>query len=154
MKKTSNASGLNFAHARTPEQKAQMERIRKEGICPFCPEHLKANHRAPIEWKGRHWAITKNDYPYAGTALHYLAISTSHMTKIAQISDEAFAELGRHMKRISKRNRLPGGVLVMRFGDTKRTGATIEHVHAHLIAGGPLSPKAEKIKVTVGYKKK
>src|SRR3954469_23499032 len=54
-------------HARTDEQRRHMEELEAAGICVFCPEHVEAHHREPIESKGEHWYVTKNDFPYVGT---------------------------------------------------------------------------------------
>ena len=40
----------------------------------------------------------------------------------------------------------------MRFGDVEYTGATISHLHAHIIVGGPENSKREDLKVKVGFK--
>ena len=154
MKRKKSSAFLNLSHARTGAQRTQMEEIIKEGICPFCEEHLRRTHAAPVEWRGKYWSITKNDYPYEGTTHHYLAITREHLTDIRELSDASSAELMRHFKKIAKLKKIKGGTVVMRFGDTNRTTATIEHLHAHIIAGGRESKAADKIKVSVGYKKK
>ena len=63
-----------MAHARTDEQRRHMEELEAAGICVFCPEHFEANHREPVELSGEHWYVTKNDFPYVGTAAHYLIV--------------------------------------------------------------------------------
>src|SRR5207244_1732587 len=49
---------------RGPEQRRYMEDLEAAGICVFCPDHFATYHREPIEIEGRHWYVTKNDYPY------------------------------------------------------------------------------------------
>lgn len=147
-----SGSGFNMRHVRTSEQRAQMEQIAAKGICPFCKEHLERTHRAPILWTGRWWSVTKNDYPYEGSELHYLFIYNKHVETLDGVQPEAFAELMEHVQRASLEHGIPGGTLFMRFGDSDYTGATVAHLHAHLVAGARAGESEDKLKVTVGYK--
>jgi diadenosine tetraphosphate (Ap4A) HIT family hydrolase len=141
---------MNIESARDPAQRAQMEDLARRGICPFCSEHLKENHREPIEREGVYWVVTKNDYPYEGTASHYLFIHREHITRVEETSPEAFKELREHVAWVAEK--FPGGTFLLRSGDTTITGATISHLHAHFIVGGPPQPGGEKIKVSIGHK--
>lgn len=142
---------MNLGNARVPAQRAQMEEIARRGICPFCPEHLLAIHAAPIEWQGEWWSVTKNDYPYEGTETHYLLILRPHMTRVDELPPEAMTEFGAHIARLSKE--VPGGAVLMRWGDISMTGASIAHLHAHFIVGGPSKEGAEKLKTNIGFMK-
>lgn len=51
---------VDLANARLPEQCGAMERILARGHCPFCPENLALEHKAPILHEGTHWVLTKN----------------------------------------------------------------------------------------------
>lgn len=143
---------MNLSNARLPAQLAQMEDIARRGICPFCEPHLAHTHREPIEWGDTWWVVTKNDYPYKGTTLHYLLICRSHVTRLDELPSEAMAEFGEHIAQLSKN--IPGGVVLMRWGDTSMTGATIAHLHAHFIVGGPPVEGTKKLKASIGYMKK
>ena len=56
-----------------------MAALEAAGICVFCPEHVAEHHRQPIEFSGEHWYVTRNDYPYPGTAAHYLIVPHRHV---------------------------------------------------------------------------
>lgn len=142
---------MNLSNAREEAQRKQMEDLSRQGICPFCPDHLEKTHREPIERRGAWWSITKNDYPYEGTTTHYLLIYIPHITRLDEISPEAMLEFNDHLAWLSKN--IPGGSVVMRWGDTSMTGGSISHLHAHFIVGGPEKEGGEKIKTTVGNKK-
>lgn len=129
-----------------------MAKILAEGICPFCPKYLEKYHDNPIEKKGKWWSITRNDYPYEGSTLHYLFIYKRHIENASEISTPAFAELINHIKQLIKKYKLPAGSLVMRFGDSDYTSASVTHLHAHLIVGGKKSKDKEELNVPVGYK--
>jgi ATP adenylyltransferase len=151
---TDPKSLLYLGHARTEEQRQHMSELAAEGICPFCDEHLEREHREPIEARGTWWSVTKNDHPYKGARLHYLLIYRSHATTLAELPLEAFTELGAHLQWLEQTHDLPGGTFFMRFGDMPHTGATIAHLHAHVVVGASAGESTEKLKVSVGYKVK
>ncbi|MBI4121092.1 MAG: dihydrofolate reductase [Parcubacteria group bacterium] len=126
--------------------------VKKDGVCPFCGEdNLRKYHREPIIREGEHWFVTKNDYPYWGTKLHFLFIHKEHITTLAEMRPQAFVELMEHVNWITATFGIPGATLVFRFGDTSHTCATVMHLHAHLIVGAPRTEGAQKIKVAAGY---
>ena len=51
-----------------------MEELEAAGVCIFCPEHVGAYQREPVEHSGEHWYVKRNDFPYAGTRAHYLIV--------------------------------------------------------------------------------
>jgi len=143
---------LNFHHARAGQQTEKMKKIASEKICPFCPKYLAKYHDAPIEKKGRYWAVTQNDYPYEGSRWHFLFIHRRHIEQASQITGPAFAELSQHLKYLIKKYKLPAGGFFMRFGNSDYTGATVIHLHAHLIVGGARNKKTKPLDVPLGYK--
>lgn len=126
---------FNFKNARFSEQLNKMKEMHKLGICMFCKEGMKKYHGAPILREKKWWFVTKNDYPYEGTKVHILIAYKKHIDSINNISSGAMTELLGHIKWIIKKYKMPGGVFAMRFGDTNYTGATIKHLHAHIILG-------------------
>lgn len=144
---------LNLKNARKPAQIKQMIELKKQGICPFCQKHLSKTHANPVEMNGEYWVVTKNDYPYNGTKIHYLLIHKKHISKISQISPKASIELIRLIKKICRKHSVLGETLVMRSGDTSYTGASIEHLHAHVISGAKQNKKAEILTTTIGWKR-
>jgi diadenosine tetraphosphate (Ap4A) HIT family hydrolase len=75
-------------------------------------------------------------YPYNGTRRHILFISRRHVESPAMLSPAAWRELGALSKWAIQSFRIPGGSIFMRFGNTEYTGATINHLHAHIVSGG------------------
>ena len=139
-------------HGRSDEQKANMERIRLDGVDPFDWENLPQYHEQPIMRTGIYWLITPNEYPYEGTKLHLLLIYKDAVKLPSETAPEAWKELGEHMSWIEKEFELKGGTLLMRFGDPALTGGTVDHLHLHVIVGSENSAGKEKIKASVGYK--
>jgi len=147
-----NKSPVNLNHSRGENQRKNMEESLKVGVCLFCPKHIKKYHSSPIEKNGKFWMVTKNDYPYEGTKHHYLFIYRKHIDSLAKITTEGMKEFLVHLKWLEKKFKIQGGSILMRFGDSNRTSATITHLHAHLIVGGK-GPNRDRISTFVGYKK-
>jgi ATP adenylyltransferase len=144
---------LNLENARFPEQLNQMEDLAKKGICPFCRKDFEIHHKEPVLREGKNWLVTKNDYPYEGSKLHLLLVYKKHVDSIEKISEKGITELFNHIKWIRKEFKIPGGAFVMRFGDIHYNGASIYHLHAHVIAGYKQNPNSESLKIKIGYKK-
>lgn len=130
-----------------------LKKIEKDGVCPFCPAYF-VHHPKPILFNGKHWLITENIAPYEGTRLHFLLLHKKHAEHLDQITPAAWNELRALVSKTVKKFKMPGGSFFMRFGDTKYTGASVAHLHAQLLMGRAQSAKTEKIKVTLGHKKK
>ncbi len=143
---------------RSDEQKTRMEKAAKENICPFCSEGLKVIHKLPIETDIGKFFITKSAFPYEGTEYHYLIISKEHITEPAQLSSEHWQDIGKSFNWVLENTKMTGGGMFLRFGDMKKNGSSVAHVHLHVISGnsGEFDPEEtrESLKVKLGYKKK
>lgn len=111
-----------------------MEKLEHDGVCIFCPEHFAAFNREPVEIAGKHWYVTKNDYPYSGTRAHYLIVSNLHVRSFDELPDDAGAELW-SLKRELKQRLSPLAVAtVERSGDMRYNGGSVAHLHVHFVA--------------------
>ena len=120
-------------------------KIANDGVCPFCSEHLAKYHKKPLENKV-FWTITDNMYPYKPSKHHRLIIHREHIAHIDQVSPPAWHELMEiFIKEVAER-KITGGTLIMRFGDTKFTGASVSHLHAHIVQSDPDDPAYDKTK--------
>ena len=142
---------FNLGNARTPEQLEKMKKLTEKGACVFCKECLEEYHDHPIEEYGKFWIITKNDYPYANTKTHYLLIHREHITHIKELSDEAKVEYFNFTEKIAKLHNSPGASVTMRFGDDRFTGASIAHLHAHVICGYEKTSESKPITTVVAW---
>ncbi|MFA6969651.1 MAG: HIT domain-containing protein, partial [Candidatus Paceibacterota bacterium] len=107
------------------------------GFCPFCEEHLIKHHRQPLEYKNKHWLVTKNSWPYEGSRYHFLFITRSHVEATEDLSPVMWADLQKLYRKVVREKNIKGATLLLRSGDTKTTGASVNHLHAHLIVGSP-----------------
>ncbi|MBI2590226.1 HIT domain-containing protein [Candidatus Berkelbacteria bacterium] len=124
---------------RNSEYQQVIATINKEARCPFCSDNFKY-HKKPIlrEFKG--WMITESSWPYPKTQLHLLLIAKAHHERLGELSDADWQAIGQLVAWAEKKFGLPGGALALRFGETRYTGATVCHLHAHIIV-----PTVDKI---------
>ncbi len=129
-----------------------LEEIVAQGFCPFCEEHLLKHHRKPILFRTESWLVTENSWPYEGTRHHFLCIALAHVEKIED-SPSLLADLQQAYAKIITNYCLDGATLMIRSGNTHVTGASVTHLHAHIIVGGERTEKTEPLRAVVGYKK-
>ncbi|MEK7195226.1 MAG: HIT domain-containing protein [Patescibacteria group bacterium] len=108
--------------------------IKKDEICPFCPENLSKYHKKPILEENDYWLLTENMYPYSGAKCHLLAIHKVHIEDVSQVSKEAWGGLLEIIQRETEKINIKGGTFYMRFGNTAHTGASVVHLHANLVS--------------------
>ena len=121
------------------------------GFCPFCEEHFFKHHRKPIEVVTKHWLVTENTWPYKGSRFHFLFIARTHVEKTEGLSPAAWADLQTQYRALVKRYRIKGATLFIRSGDMEMTGATVTHIHAHLVGGGRRTKNPKPIKALIGF---
>jgi diadenosine tetraphosphate (Ap4A) HIT family hydrolase len=124
-----------FENSRTPAQLAEMRRLDALGRCLFCPDVLAAHPRQQILLRTEHWSVTPNEFPYRGTALHLLLVPGQHATDMLDLDEAVRQDFWAALGLVRDHYRLGHYGLGIRNGDCARTGATIRHVHAHVLVG-------------------
>jgi ATP adenylyltransferase len=122
---------------RTPEQLAEMERLEADGLCLFCADGLRTVARQKILFQTPHWIVTPNEFPYPGSRLHLMLVPHRHVGDILDLDAEAQAGFWTALGWVRDRYELTYYGLGMRNGDCRYTGATVRHVHAHVLVGDP-----------------
>jgi ATP adenylyltransferase len=122
---------------RTPEQLAEMRRLEAAGVCLFCPDELARHARAAGFLHTRHWTVLPNDFPYAGTSLHLLLVPRQHAGDLLELDALAQADFFAALAAARDRYGLGHYGLGVRNGDCRYTGATIAHLHAHVVVAPP-----------------
>lgn len=140
---------VNLAHSRTDAQKVVMQQIAEDGVCPFCQEHFLKYHPKPILKTGKYWLATENAFPYEGARVHLLFVYLEHIT-LPPSDGEQLIELFDLLAWARNEYQILGGTLVMRFGENKYNGASVDHLHAHLIVGDADKPGHKGVRVKVG----
>jgi len=142
----------NAEIVRREEYVKVLDKIIKEGMCPFCEENLMKHHTQPILFKSKHWLVTKNAWPYEGTQYHFLLIARTHVECIEKISKEAWSDLHKHWNKLQREHKFNGGTFFIRSGNVIMTGATVRHLHANIVVGKQRDDKAESIRTVIGFK--
>lgn len=118
--------------AKSEEYGSVIETIANEGKCPFCPDNFKY-HKNKILKKYSEWFITRSSWPYENADEHFLIIGENHKEHISDLDSRDMIEVNFLAKWAVAEFKLEGGVLALRFGATEYTGATVCHLHFHLI---------------------
>lgn len=126
---------------RTDEQLADMLALERAGVCVFCHLDQEILHRT------EHWTVTPNEFPYPGTRLHLLLVPHEHVPDLLDLSPSAQTDFWSVLGWIRAEYRLEFYGLGARCGDCARTGATIVHVHAHVIVGDVEKPDHEPVRM-------
>lgn len=128
---TPTKSLVDSRNARAEGYGETIREIISEGVCPLCPP-MKWHPNPILKDDGR-WIVTKNSHPYENSKHHFLMISKKHIELLSDLSPEDLRSILDLVNWAAKEFNIKGGGLTMRFGDTLYTGATIMHLHAHLI---------------------
>ena len=130
-----------------------MQQIEKDGVCPFCRTNLATYHREPVLWDNAGWLITENDYPYEGSRHHLLLICKRHLDNLLQLDSSDYLDLREAVNWVIRRWQIKGGTFLLRFGKMSYNGASVRHLHAHIIVGAKRSRRTESLKVKIGYRR-
>jgi len=117
-------------NVRTGEQYARMQETIGRGICPFCDPMRYTDGKTLRE--GGYWRVIHNDFPYKHQQQHVLIVPINHVTDIGQIGAMMWAELFTLFQWSVDEFQIPGGGLVMRFGDLTYNAGTVAHLHVHI----------------------
>ncbi|HET7630528.1 MAG TPA: HIT domain-containing protein [Candidatus Saccharimonadales bacterium] len=139
----------NLDNARHDDQRQVMEAINSEGHCPFCSQNLARYHKQPIIRQGEHWLLTPNQWPYEHTREHLLAITAYHTEALKDLRPGSFEELQQHMQWAEQAFNIASGGLAMRFGKVESNGATVRHLHMHLIVPDEARPDDAKVRFKI-----
>ncbi len=127
---------VDVKHAWTPEYKKVLEEINESGECPapFCKD--KGNgHKHSIEYRTNWWKVTRNTFNYQNALHAFLIIPVNHIENFSELTTEEWKDLRNVIRYLIKRYDLKGYSLVWRMGEKSHTGASVSHLHAHLICG-------------------
>ncbi len=129
---------VNINNARKGEYKKVIEKIASTGRCPFCKENF-VYHKKPIFKRKNGWFLTGVSWPYKNTRCHLMILGEKHREEFAELKKKDFETISYLARWAIKKYKIKGGALAIRFGDTDYTGASVAHLHFHLI-----SPKINK----------
>ena len=121
----------NIENSRTTSQVARMQTTAAKGKCPLCNGNNFRKHNKVI-WRGKYWRAWFNPFPYSGHSSHIVLATIAHITNFAELSPQAGLEWFMANQFLIKKYNLPGGGIVMRFGDNEYNAGTLFHCHSHI----------------------
>ena len=136
---------VNPDYAKGKHYQRAMKEIVLAAVCPLCPKTMRW-HTKPILRRHSGWLITENFSPYKNTRHHLILVREKHAEHFAQLTATDWASIATLVRWALVRFRIRGGAVALRFGDTTYTGATVAHLHLHLIV-----PKVKKGKASPVY---
>jgi ATP adenylyltransferase len=145
---------VEIANAHTPEYRRTLEQIAEQQSCPapFCIDEAEY-HIHPVEHRGS-WKITRNTFNYQDALHAFLLVPKRHVAYPWELSMEEREELNTLVEELVRTYELKGLTQFMRFGEKSHTGASITHLHVHLVAGHPKTVDSEPIFAVIGFKPK
>lgn len=123
-------------NTRLENQKKVYDKINEIGHCPFCEENLFEYHKKPIIKTGKFWILTDNQWPYDKIKHQVLAIYKTHIEHLEEMDPDAAKELIEMFQEESRKRKIPGGGIAIRFGSNPEKGSygnSVLHIHAHMI---------------------
>jgi len=129
---------VNLKNARKGEYRKVIEKIILTGKCPFCKEDFKY-HTKPVFKQKNGWFLTENSWPYKDSRRHLIILGDKHKENFFELTKKDLETVAFLANWAIKEYKIKGGALAIRFGDTDFTGASVSHIHFHLI-----SPKINK----------
>jgi diadenosine tetraphosphate (Ap4A) HIT family hydrolase len=119
-------------YAKSKDYAKVLNDIQSDAKCPFCPDNFKY-HKNPILKKDKTWIITQSSWPYKNSQNHFLIICKKHKEEFSDLKASDFKSVMALSNWAIKKFNIKGGALALRFGETSHTGATVCHLHFHLI---------------------
>lgn len=123
---------VDTRNARTEKYRKVLERIAADRVCPFCPSNFRYHTRPVLKRRGS-WLATRNFNPYPGSRHHFLLVGKDHKEKLCELTLKDMGDILWLIAWIERKHNLKGGGIAMRFGNSRYNGATVSHIHCHLI---------------------
>lgn len=124
---------VDTSKVRSDEMRKVYEDLEARGICPFCAEHRDEHLTGARVMQTDHWIVTYNNWPYDHTDLHLMITCNYHAEHFSDLRPGSFEDLGDILKQLEKQFHFNHGGFVGRFGNVLKTGASVAHLHFHVI---------------------
>ncbi|MBI2013353.1 MAG: hypothetical protein HYS87_00770 [Candidatus Colwellbacteria bacterium] len=140
---------IDKRYAKSEYYKEVLTEINESRVCPFCPKHFKW-HKKPILRVRGGWIITESMQPYKNSKYHFIMVAPKHKEQFKEVTANDWRYISYLVKWVIKEFSIKGGGFIMRFGDSTHTGATVRHLHAHLIVPKVSRGRAKAVYFPIG----
>ena len=143
---------VDVYNARSEAYRAELDQIQRDGYCPFCPEHYDKHNKNTILYRKDGWIVKYVDYPYPDTSHHFMFIAERHLESIMHLSEREWRGLQYACRWVMQTYKIDGCGVALRSGDTRLTGATVKHLHGHIIVPelDEVSGRAKPVSFPIG----
>lgn len=119
---------------RSDEYFKKLKVIESLGIDPFSKEFLSDERfdAKEILDETEHWFVFENQHKYEDVKHQFVFVSQQYAESFIELPAGAANDLFMLVEKICKVFSIDGGGLSLRFGDPKKSGATVLHLHAQL----------------------
>lgn len=118
---------------RSEDQLQEYERIFDAGVCPFCLEYREEYTQGTRLHDGPHWWLFQNNWPYKNTRRHIMAVLREHGIYMEDVPSGSGDELFAQLAKIEKEDGYTLAAIEARYGFVILTGASVAHLHLHLL---------------------
>ncbi|MBI2592575.1 MAG: HIT domain-containing protein [Candidatus Colwellbacteria bacterium] len=140
---------VNLRYAKGSKYGETLKEIKTAKVCPFCPKTFKW-HTKPTLRRTKNWLVTENFNSYKNARYHFLVISKSHKEGFQDLTLPDWRQISELVRWAIRKYKIKGGGLILRFGDSNYTGATVTHLHLHLIVPQLKRGKALRVEFPIG----
>ncbi len=120
-------------HVKSPEYRDELLRLKAEGMCPFCWEYFSKRYAEQVIRHEGNCFLAILSFPYKDTDHHLMIIPDEHKEFPEDFTTEEWGDILILLNIAIEMFDVPGGAIAMRFGDPRHTGATVLHLHMHII---------------------
>lgn len=151
-----NSIYVDERNTRGNHQNSIYKSIVDAGEDPFKKENLMKYHNGEILFENSSWFVIQNQWPYPRTKHHLVIILQRFIAEEEYLTLIELQDLQEIKVRAKRVLGFKGGTFIMRSGDTLFTGATVTHLHGHLIVADVDHPDygpENRVKVVLGGNK-
>lgn len=134
--------------ARGFKQYCKMIQDLKAGKCSFCGDLDPDLNEVVFEnklWRGWYY---KGNIERANLAYQALVAPFRHITRLRDLTPEDWACLGEIVVKFDEKDNLPGGAIMMRFGDPWLNAGTFRHLHKNIFVPNGKGPVRQPLRKT------
>ncbi|NCS99374.1 HIT domain-containing protein [Candidatus Parcubacteria bacterium] len=125
---------VDLANCRNTSQQEKYLEIYKKNYDPF-------GERSKIEDLGNeiisdtdYWIVIRNQhYKDPKRKHHFVVILKRFIKTTEELRSEEILDAFKTLSEINLRFQICGGALLMRYGDTRLSGASVKHLHFHIV---------------------
>lgn len=140
---------VDINNVRSEEMRRKWQKIIDDDVDPFDPQYVKRYVEGSIIYETEFWYAFQNDHQYSDTEIQIVIVTKSFFNDTYDMPDNVWLDLKKIKKELRDTFNITGGGLIIRFGDTEKSGGSVVHQHAQII----VPKKGKKVAAWFGSEK-